>query len=103
MFIFFIEVIAVSILVNIFATIIKLVPRYSLKKYNLIQQLLNTAFLTVILSILLSLHFYPSWIMLFVIILLILWLSVWLTNNLVSGSKASNAEKPKEANNEQPD
>ncbi len=86
---FLLEVIGVSILVSIFATWIKLIPRYPRKKYNLIQQLTNTGLLTAVLTLLFSFEIYPSWLLLFVIILLILWLSVRLTNNLVQKTRDS--------------
>ncbi len=83
MFYFLLEVIGISILVSVFATWIKLIPRYPRKKYSIIQQLTNTGVLTVVLTLLFSFKIYPSWLLLFVIILLILWLSVRITNNLV--------------------
>ena len=81
MFYFLLEVIGVSILVSIFATWIKLIPRYPKKKYNLLQQLANTVILTIILTLLFSFRVYPSSIVLFAIILLVLWLSVRLIKN----------------------
>ena len=92
MFYFFLEVIGVSILVSIFATWIKLIPRYPRKKYSLIQQLANTGLLTVVLTLLFSFEIYPSWLLLFVIILIILWLSVRFTNNLVQTRRNSTVE-----------
>jgi len=88
---FLLEVIGVSILVSIFATWIKLIPRYPRKKYSFIQQLTNTGLLTAVLSILFLLKIYPSGLLLFAIILLILWLSVRLTNNLVQKTRDSMA------------
>jgi hypothetical protein len=92
---FVLEVIGVSILVSIFATWIRLIPRYPKKKYSLIQQLANTALLTVLITLVSSLGIYPSWAILFAIILFILWISVWLTNDLVRRSGESRAELPK--------
>ena len=89
MFYFLLEVIGVSLLVSIFATWIKLIPRYPRKKYSLIQQLANTGLLTVVLTLLFSFEIYPSWFLLFVIILIILWLSVRFTNNLVQKTRES--------------
>ena len=86
---FLLEVIGVSLLVSIFATWIKLIPRYPRKKYSLIQQLANTGLLTVVLTLLFSFEIYPSWFLLFGIILLILWLSVRITNNLVQKTRES--------------
>jgi integral membrane sensor domain MASE1 len=86
---FFLEVIGVSLLVSIFATWIKLIPRYPRKKYSLIQQLANTGLLTVVLTLLFSFEIYLSWFFLFAIILLILWLSVRITNNLVRKARES--------------
>ena len=90
---FLLEVIVVSILVSLFATWIKLIPRYSKRKYNLIQQLVNTAVLTVVLTILFSFGIYPDWILLFAIILFILWLSVRFTNNIVQKAGESESNK----------
>lgn len=95
MFYFVLEVIGASILVSIFATWIKLIPRYPKKKYSLLQQLANTALLTVFLTLIASFGVYPSWFLLFAIILLILWLSVQLTNYLVQKTGESTAEPPK--------
>src|ERR1700690_3626210 len=92
---FVLEVIGVSILVSIFATWIRLIPRYPKKKYSLIQQLAHTALLTVFITLVSSLGIYPSWAILFAIILFILWISVWLTNDLVRRSGESRAELPK--------
>lgn len=80
---FILEVIGVSILVSIFATWVKLIPRYPKKRYNLIQQLLNTGLMTCYLTLVAAFGFYTSWTILFVIIFLILWLSARLTNNMV--------------------
>lgn len=92
MFFFILEVIVVSILVSIFATWIKLIPRYPQKRYNLFQQLANTALLSVVLTLLLSFGVYPSWVLLFGMILFIVWLSVRLTNNIVRKIGESSAE-----------
>ena len=92
MFYFVLEVIIVSILVSVFATWIKLIPHYPKRRYNLLQQLANTALLTVVLTLLFSFGVYPSWIILFIIILFILWLSVRLTNNVVRKTRESPAE-----------
>jgi hypothetical protein len=82
-FYFVIEVIGVSILVSIFATWIRLIPGYPKRKYALIQQLTNTALLTVFMTLAISLGVYPSWFLLSLIILFILWLSIRLTNGIV--------------------
>ena len=92
MFYFVLEVIGVSILVSIFAAWIRLIPRYTKKKYTLIQQLANSALLTVLITLVSSLGIYPSWILLFAIILFILWISVRLTNNLVQKAGDSKAD-----------
>ena len=92
MFYFLLEVVGVSILVSVFTTWIKLIPRYPKKKYNLIQQLANTGLLTAVLTLLFSLEIYPSWLLLFAIILLILWLSVRLTNIIVQKIGESSVE-----------
>ena len=86
---FLLEVIGVSLLVSIFATWIKLIPRYPRKKYSLIQQLANTGLLTVVLTLLFAFEIYPSWLFLFAIVLLILWISVRLTNKLVERTRHS--------------
>jgi hypothetical protein len=92
LFYFIVEVVAASILVSVFATWIKLIPRYPKRKYALIQQAANTGFLTVLLILLFSLDIYPSWPLLFAIILFIVWLSVRLTNNIVQKRGESIAE-----------
>ena len=83
MFLFLIEVIIVSILVSIFASWIGLIPAYPKLKYRLMQQLCNTAVLTVILSLMFSFGIYPSWVVLFLVILFILWISVRTTSFIV--------------------
>jgi integral membrane sensor domain MASE1 len=92
MFYFVVEVIVVSILVSIFATWIKLIPRYPRKKYSLIQQLANTGLLTAFLTLISLLGVYPSWLLLFAIILVILWLSVEFTNKIVRKAGINNEE-----------
>ena len=92
MFYFVLEVIIVSILVSLFATWFKLIPRYPKKRYNLIQELVNTVLLTIVLTLLIILGVYPSWLILFPIILFILWLSVRLTNNIVQRTGESPAK-----------
>lgn len=100
---FVLEAIAVSILVSIFATWIKLIPCYPKKKYNLIQQLVNTALLTVFLTLVSIFGVYPSWILLFAVILLILWMSIRLTNNIVKKAGGSAAKQSNiETNEEEP-
>ncbi|GEM_PF-1783636 len=95
MFYFVLEVIGVSILVSIFATWVRLIPRYPKKKYSLIQELIFSVFLTVLITLVWSLDIYPSWILLFAAILFILWLSVQITNNIFqrSGDSTSNPSK----------
>jgi integral membrane sensor domain MASE1 len=84
MFYFALEVIGVSILVSLFATWIKLVPKYPKRKYNLLQQALNTVIVSLLLTILFSLQIYPSWAILFAAILFVLWASVKITDTIVS-------------------
>ena len=79
---FGLEVIGVSILVSLFATWIKLVPRYPKRKYNVIQQALNSGILSLLLTVLFSFEIYPSWSILFVGILFVLWVSVRITNGV---------------------
>jgi len=98
---FVLEVIGVSILVSIFAAWIRLIPHYPKRKYRLIQQLANTAMMTVLIMLLSSLGIYPSWGLLFAVILFVVWISVRLTDNLVrkagdSGEELSKAEIDKE-------
>ncbi len=94
MFYFVLEVIGVSILVSIFATWIKLIPRYPKRKYALTQQLINTAFLTILLTVLCFFEIYPSWFLLFALILLILWMSVRITGAIVRMRGESTVEAP---------
>lgn len=89
MFIFVIEVIGISILVSLFATAIKLIPRYSKKKYYFIQELTNAAMMGVVLTIIETFEISLSWIFLFLLILFVLWLSVQVTNNIVQKSGES--------------
>ena len=84
MFYFSLEVIGVSILVSLFATWIKLVPRYPKRKYNFLQQTLNTGILSVLLTVLFSFEIYPSWTILFAAILFVVWVSVKITGAIVS-------------------
>ena len=84
MFYFALEVIGVSILVSFFATWIKLIPRYSKRKYNLLQQTLNTGILSLLLTALFTFEIYPSWTILFAAILFVLWASVKITGTIVS-------------------
>ncbi len=94
MFLLVIEIIVVSILVNIFAIWIKLIPRYPKRKYAFLQQLINTGILTVALTILIVFDIYLSWLLLFVLVLFILWWSVRITNDFVRKRGESIAEKP---------
>ncbi len=95
MFYFVLEVIGVSILVSLFATWIRLIPRYHKRRHVLIQQLINTGLLTVILTLLTFFGIYPSWLLLFAMILFVLWLSVQITNDMVKKGEESATEKPK--------
>ncbi len=83
MFSFLLEVVGVSIIVSLFATWIKLIPRYPNWKYSLIQQLTNIGLQTLINTMVFSFGIYPSWLLLFALILFLLWLSVRFTNNIV--------------------
>ena len=84
---FIIEVIVVSVFASLFATLIKLIPKYPNWKYNLLQQTTNTGVLTILLTLLFSFKIYLSWEYLFLIILLILWLSVQSTNYIARKRK----------------
>jgi hypothetical protein len=94
MFFFALEVIVVSILVSLFASWVKLVPRYSGRMFALIQQLLNGTLITLLVTLLFQLEIYPSWFLLFLTILFALWISVRITNNLVreAGQKERRGE-----------
>jgi len=83
MFYIVLEVIGVSILVSLFATWIKLIPHYPKRKYAIIQQLINSGFLTIMLTFISLFEIYPSWLLLFAIILFILWWSVQITSAIV--------------------
>ena len=86
MFTFIIEVIIVSILVSIFASWTRMIPRYPKRKHRFIQQTANSLLLTVLITLVVSLEIYPSWILLFVIILFILWISIQFTNGIAHKS-----------------
>ena len=92
MFYFVFSVVIVSILVSLFATWIKLIPRYQSRKHVLIQQLTNTVILSILLTVISLFGIYPSWFLLFVMILFVLWLSVRITNNMVEKGQDSAAE-----------
>ncbi len=94
MFYFLLEVIGVSILVSLFATWIKLIPRYPKRKYAFIQQLINAGFLTILLTFIGLFGIYPSWFLLFVLILFILWWSVRITGAIVRKGGESTIESP---------
>jgi len=98
---FVLEVIIVSIFVSAFATWIKLIPRYSKKKYYLIRGFVHSALLTVFMTLVFALGVYPSWVLTFAIILLILWLSVRLTNNIVQNAGESEVDSSKVETNKQ--
>jgi ABC-type Mn2+/Zn2+ transport system permease subunit len=83
MLMFFLEVIAVSIAVSLFASWANVIPRYLQRKYSLIQQALNTTILTGILTVLFVFEIYPSWIFMFGLILLVLWISVRTTKFII--------------------
>jgi hypothetical protein len=95
-FYFVLIVVGVSILVSLFGTWIKLIPRYPNRKYTLIQRLTNTGLLTVLLTLMLSFGVYPSWQLLFAIVLFVLWLSVRLTNDIVRKRGESAVETAEE-------
>jgi len=57
---FLLEIIGVSILVSLFATWVKLIPRYPKRIHAFAQQLMNTALLTVLLTIPCIFEIYPS-------------------------------------------
>lgn len=82
-FSFLLEVVGVSIVVSLFATWIKLIPRYPSWKYALIQQLTNIGLQTLINTLMFYFGIYPSWLPLFAMILFLVWLSVRFTNNIV--------------------
>ncbi|HEY9167797.1 MAG TPA: hypothetical protein VIS48_16710 [Candidatus Kryptonia bacterium] len=94
MFYFVLEVIGVSILVSLLSTWIKLIPHYPKRKYAFIQQLINTAFLTILLTFLCLFEIYPSWFLLFALILFILWLSIRITGAIVPKDGESSIETP---------
>ena len=83
MIFFLLEVIVVSILASLFATWIKLVPRYPKRKYVFLQQLTNAVLMTIPLTFFGLFEIYPSWFLLFLIIVFVLWLSVNITNRIV--------------------
>ena len=89
---FVLEIIVVSILVSLFATWIKLIPRYPKRKYAFIQQLINTAFLTILLTLMGVFGIYPSWFLLFALILFISWWSIQITKGIVRKGSESKCE-----------
>jgi len=95
MFFFVLKVVIVSIFVSLFATWVKLIPRYWRRKYVLIQQLTNTGLLTILLTLLTFFGIYPSWFLLFAMILFVLWSSVQITNDMVKKGEQSAAENRK--------
>ncbi len=94
MFFFVLEVIGVSILVSLFATWIKLIPRYPKRRYVFTQQLINTGILTLLLTFLAIFEIYPSWFLMFALILFVLWLSVRITSAIVRKRGDSTVETP---------
>lgn len=94
MFYFVLEVIGVSMLVSLFATWIKLIPRYPKRRYAFIQQLINTGFLTILLTFLCLFGIYPSWLLLFGLILFILWWSIRITGTFVQRGGGVTVETP---------
>jgi len=86
------EVIFVSILVSLFGTWIRLVPRYPKWKYTFVQQAINIVLQSLVVTLLFILGLYPSWLLLFAMILFIVWLSVRVTNNIVKRSERLIAE-----------
>ena len=91
MFYFVIEWIVVSIAISILSSWLDWIPRYPQRKYALLQNVLNTGFLTIILTVLLIFDIYPSWFVVSGLILLILYLSVQITNR-AAGTKESKKE-----------
>ena len=87
MFYTVLQLVIISILVSIFASWIKLIPRYPRWKYSFIQQLTNAVLQTVFMTLLFSFNLSSSWPVLFAVILLILWASVLFTNRLVRGNE----------------
>jgi integral membrane sensor domain MASE1 len=79
---FVLEVVGASILVSLFASGIRLIPRYPKRKYFFIQQLANTVLLSIVLTLLLLLKIDLSLPLLCVIILAVLWTSVRFTNRV---------------------
>ena len=82
---FVFQVIIVSILVSLFATWIRLIPKYSSKRGRLYVHLIDNALLVVFLSILLILEIRLSLILMFIAILVILWISIRITNVIEEG------------------
>jgi hypothetical protein len=76
-------VIFVSILVSLFATWIKLIPRYPKWKYAVIQQLTNALLQTIFVTLIFWFELPISWFPLFAVTLLILWVSVEYTKQMV--------------------
>jgi len=87
MLIFVLKVLVASILVSIFATWIKLVPRYEKWRHIIAQELINAVILSVVLTVLIMLRIYPTWFVLCALILFVLWLSVRITNGIARDVK----------------
>ncbi len=93
MFYFIIEIIVVSIAVNLLAIWTKMIPRYAKRRHAFMRGLINTGLLTILLTILFIFNIYPSWLLLFILILFILWSSIRITARLV-GQTGEPLERP---------
>jgi len=93
---FVLEVVAASIVASLLASWIKLIPRYPKKRYFFIQQLANTALLTLVLTLLSLFRIALPWPLLVLVILAILWLSVRLTTSLAPRKEEPSVHAPEE-------
>lgn len=89
---FVLTVIVASIVIDLVAGWLKLVPRYTLR-YAFLMHAINTVLLTAVLTLFVTAGVYPSWALLAALMLLILWLSVRSTN-AIARRRGEPAEKP---------
>ena len=88
---FVLTVIVASIVIDLVAGWLRLVPRYTLR-YAFLMHAINTVLLSLVLTLFLTAGVYPSWALLALLMLLILWLSVCWTN-AVARRRGEPAEK----------
>ena len=98
MFAYVLKIVLISIGVSLFATWIKLIPRYPNWKYRLIREGSNTGILTVLLTVMVSFQIEVPWVLLFGIMLGILGLSVLIADRALRRDQALAAAAAGSAN-----